>query len=100
MAGSKRPLAKSDDRGLYAATSVARLLLTNLPRILLGENPHSSFGRLAVWGAPLMANMLGMFVNLQMRSDISGDRQWTDAMERRIEGIENRVGMPPTQAIV
>ena len=47
-----------------------------------------------------MANMLGMFVNLQMRSDISGDRQWTDAMERRIEGIENRVGMPPTQAIV
>ena len=58
-----------NEKGLYFASTMSRMLLSNLPGIIWGPNPHSAAAKLMTWVAPAASGMMGMFINNKMRED-------------------------------
>jgi cell division protein FtsB len=55
--------------GLYVAGTMAKAALNNLPKMFWGEHPHTVASRLLSWSAPVASNLVGLFMNMDMRQD-------------------------------
>ena len=78
--------------GMYIASTLARAALHNLPHMLWGDHPHSVATRLISWTAPLAANVMGMFMNLELRKDaIERNRTEIDKLENTMERVQKKL---------
>ena len=78
--------------GLYIATALAKAALNNLPKLIWGDRPHTVISRLMSWTAPLAANIMGVFINLEMRKDtIERNRAKIEKLENEMEGMETQI---------
>ena len=87
------------DKGLYMATSMVRTILEQVPNVM--GTPASRTERVVSWGAPVLANMLGMFVNLRMRQtigdDVNNSKQWNARIEGQIARMQDELNRLETQ---
>jgi hypothetical protein len=88
-----------EQNGLYFLSSLSRMLLNNAPRLIWGETPHTNTGRLLSWSAPLLSNMMGMFINMKMRdSTISENKQGLQHVEAELRTLKAELKKVKEQA--
>jgi len=71
---------------------MSRMLLSNLPGIIWGPNPHSAAAKLMTWVAPAASGIMGMFINNKLRenavaantSELKKVHEQMDALEKRL----------------
>lgn len=85
----------ADERkGLYVATSALRMMLNNAPRFFGDTTPT---GKMVEWAAPLLSNMVGMAVNLNMRKGLTKTKEWSQEMEERMVLVESKLQITKRQ---
>jgi hypothetical protein len=77
---------------MYIASTLARTALRNLPHMLWGDHPHSVAARLITWTAPIAANVMAMFTNIELRKDaVERNRSEIEKLEHTIEHMEHKL---------
>lgn len=79
-------------KGLYYATSLLRMLLNNGPRLLWGEHPQTATEKMLSWSAPLASNMMGMYINSQMRTNtIETNKNDIKKLEATVRDLQRQI---------
>jgi hypothetical protein len=74
-----------EDTGLYIASTFVRNFVQMIPQMF---SKSSTTGKVLEWGAPLLSNMVGMFVNLRMRKGLKQGKNKTNSIEQRVTVLE------------
>jgi len=84
--------ADKNEKGLYLASTLTRMALSGLPRLIWGDKPHTATARLMTWVAPAASGMLGMFMNNVMRKNaVEKNKASIDALKVEMVDIEKRL---------
>ena len=74
-----------EDTGLYIASTFVRNFVQMIPQMF---SKSSTTGKVLEWSAPLLSNMVGMFVNLRMRKGLKQGKNKTNSIEQRVSVLE------------
>ena len=69
-----------------------RMVLNNAPRLLWGDKPDNATKQMISWSAPLVSNIMGMYMNSKLREDaIETNKKHIAEMSEKLAALEQDV---------